>query len=521
MARVPKLRNDEGLFFERAPVALLVAQLDTLRIEAVNQKARSLLGRELVRKVTSIDKRTSEPLNLKDMFAAGDLDRISTILRSEDTSEESHSFVIRDPSSAIPREIAIVAHRIVSENRVALVIQELSPRACRPDQVRQSQRMEAMGMLAGGIAHDFNNLLTIIAGYSQMLQTSGQMKTERDRTALEQVLKACERAADLTAQLLSFSRRQNAQPKVVDVALIANQTAGMLRRLIGEDIELQIYHAPEAGRTFADAGQIQQLLLNLAINSRDAMPDGGTLSIDIRNVELGESYAAQNFRVKPGSYVRIEVSDTGMGMDETTRKRVFEPFFTTKPQGKGTGLGLSTVYGIVSQCGGSIDLYSEPGHGTTFQIYLPHVEEAASEDREAPRRVRGGHETLMLVEDEEGVRRMVRSALERCGYRVLLAGTGPEALEVAHTHEGPIDLLITDIVMPKMSGHELARRMLEERPGMPVLFMSGYLDNRFDSTSGDAPPAFMQKPFAPFELTARVREMLDTIKGGNGAARTA
>jgi CheY-like chemotaxis protein len=251
------------------------------------------------------------------------------------------------------------------------------------------------------------------------------------------------------------------------------------------------------------------------------MPDGGTLSIDIRNVELGESYAGQNFRVKPGSYVRIEVSDTGMGMDETTRKRVFEPFFTTKPQGKGTGLGLSTVYGIVSQCGGSIDLYSEPGHGTTFQIYLPHVEEAASEDREAPRRVRGGHETLMLVEDEEGVRRMVRSALERCGYRVLLAGSGPEALEVAHTHEGPIDLLITDIVMPKMSGHELARRMVEERPGMPVLFMSGYLDNRFDTTSGDAPPAFMQKPFAPFELTARVREMLDTIKGGNGAARTA
>jgi nitrogen-specific signal transduction histidine kinase len=402
-----------------------------------------------------------------------------------------------------------------------LALQDGTGRACRPDQIRQSQKMEAMGMLAGGIAHDFNNLLTIIAGYSQMLQSSGQLKTERDRTALEQVLKACQRAADLTAQLLSFSRRQNAQPKVVDVGLIVNQTADMLRRLIGEDIELEIQAAPETGRTYADAGQVQQLLLNLAINSRDAMPEGGVLSIRIANVELGDSYAGQNFRVKPGRYVRVEVSDTGAGMDETTRKRVFEPFFTTKPQGKGTGLGLSTVYGIVSQCGGSIDLYSEPGHGTTFQIYLPLVQEEAAEDREVLHRTRGGNETLMLVEDEEGVRKMVRAALERCGYRVLLAASGPEALEIVRTHDGAIDLLITDMVMPKMNGRELARRLLEKRPGTPVLFISGYLDTQFDPSDGNSPPAFMQKPFAPYELTARVREMLDTAKGGNGAARTA
>ena len=521
MARLRKLRDDEALFFEKAPVAMLVAQTESLLVEAINQKARSLLGRDHARNLTSTDSLAAETLNLRDVFSNGDGERISTILRSADSGEESHGFVIRDPASAIPREIAVVAHSAVAPNKVLLIIQEASARVFRPDQLRQSQRMEAMGMLAGGIAHDFNNLLTIIAGYSQMLQTSGQMKTERDKTALEQVLKACERAADLTAQLLSFSRRQSAQPKVVDVGSILNQTAGMLRRLIGEDIELQIHRAPESERTFADAGQIQQLLLNLAINSRDAMPDGGTLSIDIRNVDLGEGYTGQNFRVIPGHYVRIEVTDTGTGMDEATRKRVFEPFFTTKPQGKGTGLGLSTVYGIVSQCSGSIDLYSEPGHGTTFQIFLPHVEEAASEDREAPRRVRGGHEALMLVEDEEGVRKMVRSALERCGYRVLLAASGPEALEVAHNHEGPIDMLITDMVMPKMNGRDLARRLLEERPGMPVLFMSGYLDNKLDATAGEAPPAFMQKPFAPSELTARVREMLDTSRGGNGAARTA
>jgi len=208
-------------------------------------------------------------------------------------------------------------------------------------------------------------------------------------------------------------------------------------------------------------------------------------------------------------------------MDEATRKRVFEPFFTNKPQGKGTGLGLSTVYGIIGQCGGSIDLYSEPGHGTTFRIYLPHVSEAAAEDREAPRKIRGGHETVMLVEDEEGVRKMVRSALERCGYRVLLAASGPEALDLIREHQGPIDLLITDMVMPKMSGRELARRFLEERPETPVLYISGYLDTRFDTTAGAAPPAFMQKPFAPFELTGRVREMLDKVKGDNGATRTA
>ena len=484
--------------FEKAPVALLAVDPASLQLTAANQKARFLFERYTPGKVEDAENKPSEFSDLGGLFSPADTDRLSSLLRSDDSCEEIHTFSIRDSSGVPERDLDIIAHRRLSENAVLVAIQDDANRVRRPEQVRQSQRMEAMGMLAGGIAHDFNNLLTIIAGYSQMLQSSDQMKTERDRTAVEQVLKACERAADLTAQLLSFSRRQNAQPKVVDVGLIVNQTAGMLRRLIGEDIELQIHLATDSSsRTCADAGQIQQLLLNLAINSRDAMPDGGVLTIDIANVALGDDYSGQHFRIKPGLYIRLAVTDTGNGMDEATRKRVFEPFFTTKPQGKGTGLGLSTVYSIVSQCGGSIDLYSRPGQGTTFQIYLLQVQEAASEDRQAPRRSRGGSETLMLVEDEEGVRKMVRSALERNGYSVLLAASGPEALEIARNHAARIDLLITDMVMPKMSGQELSRRLLEERPGTPVLFISGYLETRFEIAAGDRAPAFMQKPFAP------------------------
>jgi CheY-like chemotaxis protein len=298
-----------------------------------------------------------------------------------------------------------------------------------------------------------------------------------------------------------------------------DQTAALLRRLIGEHIDLRIRKANNAGCIHADPGQIQQMILNLAINARDAMPDGGALFIQTRGVELGSEYIGQHFGVKPGKYVLLEVADTGTGMDESTRRRIFEPFFTTKGAGKGTGLGLSTVYGIVKQFGGSIDLYTEAGQGATFRVYLPRVEEAAGEEPQEQPEARGGHETLLLVEDEEGVRKMVLAALERCGYKVLVAGSGTEALEVARVYEGPIDILITDMVMPRMNGRELAVRLRQERPGTAVLYMSGYPGDTLQSTgalSGEA--EFLQKPFAPIVLTGKVREILDRVKNGKDAA---
>jgi nitrogen-specific signal transduction histidine kinase/CheY-like chemotaxis protein len=411
---------------------------------------------------------------------------------------------------------------------MVLALHDASARGRLQEQLRQAQKMEALGMLAGGIAHDFNNLLTIISGYSQMLMASSHMSTERDRTAIEQVLKASQRAADLTGQLLAFSRRQNIQPKVLEVNQVVDQTATMLRRLIGEDIDLRIQKAPDAGRIHADAGQMQQMLINLVINSRDAMPEGGSLLIRTANAELGPDYIGQHLGVRPGSYVVLEVSDTGEGMDPATRKRIFEPFFTTKPPGKGTGLGLSTVYGIVRQCGGSIDLYTEPGHGTTFRVYLPRVinearvtNEASEEQAERPEPA-GGHETILLVEDEEGVRRMVRIALERRGYRVLVAASGPEALAAARAHGSAIDMVVTDMIMPHMNGRELARRLLEERPGMAVLYMSGYAGNNLQASGAlDDDMVFLQKPFAPGALTSRVRALLDARKEMAGSRDSA
>jgi CheY-like chemotaxis protein len=283
--------------------------------------------------------------------------------------------------------------------------------------------------------------------------------------------------------------------------------------LIGEDIDLRIRQDPAAGSIQADAGQIQQMILNLAINARDAMPQGGSLLIQTRGMELGSDYIGHHFGIKPGRYAMLEVSDTGTGMDEATRQRVFEPFFTTKAEGKGTGLGLSTVYGIVKQFGGSIDIYSEAGHGSTFRVYLPRVEDSAEGLETESLDVRGGQETLLLVEDEEGVRKMVRIALERSGYTVLIAANGPEALELAREHVGPIDVLITDMVMPRMHGNELAQKLTAERPGMPVIYMSGYPGDVFRATaSPDTEASFLQKPFAPIVLIAKVREVLDRKK---------
>jgi PAS domain S-box-containing protein len=496
--------RDTSFFFEKAPAALLAVDAGTLRVVAANEKALLFLG---------YSSQQIPPVSLQDLLPPAELERVAEVLLGNSASGEIQNSKILDSSGAM-RESDLAINRLSSDNVILFSIQDASARGRIEEQLRQSQKMEALGMLAGGIAHDFNNLLTIISGYSQMLQ-GGRMTSDRDRTALEQVLKACERAADLTAQLLAFSRRQTIQPRVLDVNRLVDQTAALLRRLIGEDIDLRIRKTSEAGCIHADAGQIQQMLLNLAINARDAMPQGGALLIQTRDVELRTDYIGQHLGVKPGKYVLLEVADTGVGMDEATRRRVFEPLFTTKAAGKGTGLGLSTVYGIVKQFGGSIDLYTEPGHGATFRVYLPRVEDKAGEERAEQPEVRGGHETLLLVEDEEGVRKMVRAALERCGYRVLVAASGPEALEVAQSHHGSIDVLITDMVMPRMNGRELAVKLSEDRPETSILYMSGYPGDTLQSTgalTGEA--EFLQKPFAPIVLTAKVREILDRMKNG-------
>jgi diguanylate cyclase (GGDEF)-like protein len=387
------------------------------------------------------------------------------------------------------------------------------------EQLRQSQKMEAVGRLAGGVAHDFNNLLTAITGYSQ-LALNGLGDRDPVRKDIEEIRKAADRAASLTHQLLAFSRRQVLEPKVLDLNAVVADMETMLRRLIGEDIDLISILDPAAGQVTADPGQLEQVLLNLAVNARDAMPQGGKLVIETANAELDEAYAARHVAVRPGPYVMLAVSDTGHGMDAETRARVFEPFFTTKEPGKGTGLGLSTVYGIVKQSGGHIWVYSEPEHGTTFKIYLPRVEDAAETPvpHAQPLTPAGGAETILLVEDDGGVRSLARRVLESKGYRVLEARQGDEALAISAWYDGPIALMLTDLVMPGKGGRELARCFASVRPDMRVLYMSGYTDNAiFQQQVFDPGTAFLSKPFTPDELARKVREVLDTARSGEQA----
>jgi two-component system cell cycle sensor histidine kinase/response regulator CckA len=379
------------------------------------------------------------------------------------------------------------------------------------DQLRQSQKLEAVGQLAGGIAHDFNNILTVINGYADLLLRGiGQDETKRFK--VEEIRKAGERAASLTRQLLAFSRKQVLQPKVLQLNTIVADVDKMLRRLIGEDINLLTLSEPTLGQIKADPGQIEQVLLNLAVNARDAMPQGGKLTIETDNVYLDNLYARKHVSIQPGRYVMLAVSDTGCGMNAETQARMFDPFFTTKEQGKGTGLGLSTVYGIVKQSGGNIWVYSEVGKGTTFKIYLPRVDEAveSEEARDLPAELSQGRETVLLAEDEDQVRRITRMVLEINGYRVLEARSGDEALSIYKQHQGEIDLLMTDVVMPQMSGRELAQSLERLHPGIKVLYMSGYTDDAIVRHGLlDQEIVFLQKPFTPEGLTRKVREVLD------------
>jgi signal transduction histidine kinase len=378
------------------------------------------------------------------------------------------------------------------------------------DQLIQAQKMEAVGRLAGGVAHDFNNLLTAILGYTELLRS----RVEQDPDALEytaEVRRAGERASDLTNQLLAFSRRQPAAPQVVDLNQVVRQIDKMLRRIIGEDIDLEVRLAPDLWRVMVDPAHMDQVVMNLAVNSRDAMPDGGKLTIETANVRLTDEYAASHLEARPGPYVMMAVSDTGFGMDTATQGRVFEPFFTTKEQGKGTGLGLSIVYGIVKQNAGGIRMYSEPSRGTVFKIYIPAVEApvpaALAEGEEGDRGLRNA--TILLVEDEDQVRKLARAFLERQGYRVVEAASGPEALKTLEEYAGRIDLLLSDMVMPQMNGAALAERVKAMRPETRILFMSGYTEVGVEIPellSGEG--QFLQKPFSASTLDRKVREAL-------------
>ena len=376
--------------------------------------------------------------------------------------------------------------------------------------LRQSQKMEAIGQLAGGVAHDFNNLLTVISGYCELALTAADID-HKLRHHLDQISEAGKRAKLLVAQLLAFSRKQVLQPRVLDLNEVVASTHEMLRRLIGEDIDLVSIPRPGLGHVLADAGQIEQLILNLSVNARDAMPTGGKLTIETDNVELDEDYARTHAEVFPGRYVLVAVSDTGYGMDAATRARIFEPFFTTKRLGKGTGLGLSTVYGIVKQSDGHIWLYSEIGKGTTFKVYLPRVDEPVETNQaliEHPESLRGS-ETLLLAEDEAAVRRLARSVLEMYGYNVLEAASGAEAIELLK-QTAHIALLITDVVMPQMSGKELAATAGTVSPKIRVLYLSGYAENAIVHHGVlEEGVSFLAKPFTREGLARKVREALD------------
>jgi two-component system cell cycle sensor histidine kinase/response regulator CckA len=394
---------------------------------------------------------------------------------------------------------------------VASLVQDVTERVALEDRLRQSQKMEAVGRLAGGVAHDFNNLLTVILGYSQIL-FDGVPVGSRLAESVTQIKSAADRAAGITRQLLAFSRKTVLSPRVINLNEVILNLDSLLRRLIGEDVEVLTLPAHDLGSVKADPGQIEQVIMNLALNARDAMPQGGSLTLETSNVTVDENYALEHHVVEPGRYVMLAVSDTGEGMSSETQARIFEPFYTTKEVGKGTGLGLSMVYGIVKQSGGYIWVYSEPGRGTTFKIYLPRVDEpaetVAAERR--PEHIRRGTETVLLVEDDPQLRQLSSSVLSHCGYKVLVAASPEEGLALCNSNHNDIRLLVTDVVMPKMNGRQLAEQILKVCPKIRVLYISGYTNNAIVHYGVLDPGLwFLPKPYTLSALVAKVREVLD------------
>jgi PAS domain S-box-containing protein len=413
--------------------------------------------------------------------------------------------------SAVP--ISRKGRRLILESFVDVSERKEAEEALRKteEQLRQSQKMEAIGQLAGGVAHDFNNLLTAITGYAELVMKSfGEGDPARED--VQEIKKAAKRAASLTEQLLAFSRRQILKPRVVNMNTLVGDMEKMLRRVIGEDIQLSVDLGGDVGSVMTDPAQLEQVIVNLAVNSRDAMPRGGSLTVSTSLTVLDEPSAEG---VEAGEYVELAVSDTGCGMDEVTKSRLFEPFFTTKEVGKGTGLGLATVYGIVKQSRGHVVVESEVGEGTTFRVLLPRLSEDVAEAESKPKssEAEGGSETVLLVEDEEVLRNLGRRVLELGGYTVLVARDGVEGLRVCERHEGPIHLLVTDVVMPRMGGRQLAERVAALCPAVKVLYVSGYTDDVVVRNGvSESKVAFLQKPYSPSALLRQVRRTIDAAE---------
>ena len=477
----------------------------------VNPALIAMLGYDSAEEVLGLDPRQDVFLNpeqqsrlMKEFARSGRLDDLEVRWRRKD----GNAITVRLSGRAVNTPEG-------PDQVLEIIAQDVTERRVLEDQFRQAQKMEAVGRLAGGVAHDFNNLLMVVSGYTEVLRE----RTDRSNPLypkIEAIQQAADRATTLTRQLLAFSRKQLLELKVVDVNAIVGDIERLLRPLIGENIELITRLAPDLGRTRADAGQIEQVIMNLVVNSKDAMPDGGKITLQTANASLDEDLRREHSYIQPGPYVMLSVSDNGHGMDKETQARIFEPFFTTKGKSKGTGLGLSTVYGIIKQSGGYVFVQSETGRGTTFRIYLPRVEDAAEPlgQVRAAQAASGGSETVLLVEDEESVRQLVRETLEAKGYKVLEADHGAAALRIVSAHQGAIDMLITDVVMPGMSGRELARQLSTSHPQTKVLYLSGYTEDAIVHQGVlDPGTAFLQKPFTLQMLSRKVREVLSSRQG--------
>ncbi len=478
---------DSSGWFESWMLPSFVLDCDHLRVIVCNSAARELPAI------------ADSGASFASYFEPEDSKRITAFLQSLGTAAEIQILTgckLRSASSVFELTAQLV------KGGITVSLRDMTREYELEEQLRQAEKVRSVGMLASGIAHDFNNLLTIISGYAQLLQVSPDLNTERDRSAVEQVLKASQRAADLTGQLLSFSRKRPLQPVVLNVARVVEQTMSMLRRLIGAHIDLRILQDPLAGSIRADVAHIQQIVINLVVNARDAMPDGGILIIETSNVKLGADAGALG--LNPGPYVAISITDTGPGMDPETRLRAFEPFFTTKTEGQGTGLGLSTVASIAAQYQGAVELVTQAGQGAAFRVLFPRIDEVADEEEPSPAaETLPGNETILLAEDDATLRSMIKAALERHGYHVLAAGSAREALQAAELCAVPVDLLLTDLVMPGGNGTELAEQLRAGQPSVKVLFISGY-----EGADCSSAP-YLQKPFSPPELAAKVREVLD------------
>jgi PAS domain S-box-containing protein len=507
-----ELRHSEAqlrAFVQHAPYGITRASISEDRFLSVNPAAVRMLGYDSEAEVLALKLSRDlycDPDGRREFLAqlpvAGDFSGREMHWRRKDGKPiivRASGRVDQGPNGADDKIIEGIEEDVTQERRLE-------------EELRQAQKMEVVGRLAGGVAHDFNNLLGVVLGYCGLL--ANELPPESPvLKRLEPITAAAERATALIAQLLAFNRRQPLVPKVLDLNLVISETGKILRRLIGEDIELKLVLLPNLWATMADPGQIGQLIMNLAVNARDAMPGVGTLTLETRNVEFNEDFAYEGVTIQAGRYVLLSMTDTGVGMDAATKARVFEPFFTTKPEGKGTGLGLATVYSIVTQAGGYVLVESELGKGTTFKVYLPRVEGAVDaagvkEATDLPR----GSETILLVEDTLALREFLFQGLQALGYNVLVAANSQQALELAQQREGPLHLLLTDIIMPHMSGPDLAQQLTALRPEAQVLYMSGYSNDALTRFQLTSPAAFIQKPFALHDLAKKMREIFTSAE---------